>query len=103
VGFAIVHVIDHIVHLAEIDVHPIYGRRGIGSALVKTVIEWAKAKNLDSVCLTTFSHIPWNAPLYEKLGFRCLSLDALPAFLAKILTHEAEEGLKNRIAMGINI
>ena len=42
-GFALARLIDGEPHLEEIDVHPDHGRRGIGAALVRTVIEWARA------------------------------------------------------------
>ena len=48
---------------------------------------------LKSVTLTTFANIPWNAPYYERCGFRRLSADELTPGLLRIGREEAERGL----------
>jgi len=45
VGFAYACVIDRCLHLEEVDVLPAQGRRGIGSALIRTVCARARALN----------------------------------------------------------
>ena len=40
--------------------------------LVEQARKWASENALPAVTLTTFSHLPWNKPLYEHLGFRVL-------------------------------
>ena len=42
VGFAMANILDGHAHLEEMDVHPAHARRGLGSRLVSTVIEWAQ-------------------------------------------------------------
>jgi GNAT superfamily N-acetyltransferase len=69
VGFAVACEVDGNGHLAEIDVHPEHGRRGIGRALVEHVCLWARETGYSSLTLTTERDIPWNAPFYAKLGF----------------------------------
>lgn|GEM_PF-57515 len=69
VGFARVEVAGAGVHLAELDVHPTHGRRGIGTALVRTVEDWARSRGFARITLTTYRDIPWNAPFYASLGF----------------------------------
>jgi len=49
VGFALVEILDGAAHLEEIDVHPAHGRRGLGSALVRAVCEWARQSELSAV------------------------------------------------------
>jgi RimJ/RimL family protein N-acetyltransferase len=70
IGFAVAWVVDGEGHLDELAVVPAHGRRGVGRALVDEVIAWSAAQELPSVTLTTFRDVPWNAPYYEKLGFR---------------------------------
>src|SRR5712691_2087311 len=42
VGFALVEMLaDDLPHLEELDVDPSHGRRGLGTALVRAVCEWA--------------------------------------------------------------
>ena len=70
VGFALGWIVDGEGHLDELAVIPEYGRRGIGRALVDEVVAWTSAQGLPSITLTTFRDVPFNAPYYEKLGFR---------------------------------
>lgn len=69
VGFAILNKLDGHAHLAELAVHPDYGRRGIGSALLRRSRVWAEDQGYRSLTLTTFADIPWNAPFYAARGF----------------------------------
>lgn len=41
----------------------------MGRALVAAVIEQARVMQLNSVTLTTFRDLPWNAPFYQRMGF----------------------------------
>lgn len=43
--------------------------------------------------LTTFAHIPWDAPYYARLGFETISPDQLTPGLREIRRHEASAGL----------
>lgn len=70
VGFIRVVVTGPRAHLAELDVLPDYGRRGVGTALVRAVEDWAWANRLSEITLTTYRDLPWNAPFYARLGFR---------------------------------
>ena len=101
VGFAYAIVLDGLPHLQELSVNPHHGRRGIGTSLVHTVCEWANKTGARAVTLTTFRHVAWNAPFYERLGFRILSPEDLRPGLAADLRKEAQEGLDPamRVAM----
>jgi GNAT superfamily N-acetyltransferase len=103
VGFAMVLAKDKSAMLAELDVDPEHQRKGLGRNLVQTVINWAREKGYDHLTLTTFSNVPWNAPFYEKMGFRRLLRAELSVDLIAALAKEAELGLKNRIAMLIEL
>lgn len=69
VGFIRVVVTGPRVHLAELDVLPDHGRRGVGTALVRTVDDWACSEHFTEITLTTYRDLPWNAPFYAGIGF----------------------------------
>lgn len=101
-GFALAIVLgDGEAWLDEIDVHPSHGRRGIGRALVETVMAWARALPSPSLGLSTFRHVPWNAPFYAKLGFREIAPVNYSASIREIIADEASRGLPldERLAM----
>jgi GNAT superfamily N-acetyltransferase len=56
-------------HLEQLSVHPEHGRRGIGRALLRAGIEWARAHDYEELTLTTFRDVAWNGPFYASEGF----------------------------------
>ncbi|MGY2485958.1 GNAT family N-acetyltransferase [Cupriavidus sp. CP313] len=98
-GFALASRNREYAYLDEMDVHPDHGRRGIGRALVGAVQGWARAGGSHSLNLTTFAHLPWNAPFYASLGFRQLRDDELCPLLADALAAQRAAGLRQRVAM----
>lgn len=101
VGFALARPLDGELYLVELDVHPDHGRRGLGRALVEAVLARARTAGYPSVSLVTFRDLPWNAPFYERLGFRPLARDAVGPALRAVLEDEARRGLpsERRTAM----
>jgi GNAT superfamily N-acetyltransferase len=93
VGFAMATIVDDLAHLGELDVHPDHARRGLGTALVESVCEWAKNTGFTAITLSTFRDVPWNAPFYTKLGFRILMKDELTVGLCQLREIEARLGL----------
>jgi GNAT superfamily N-acetyltransferase len=89
------------VHVEQVSVDPEYGRRGIGSVLIEHVAGWARERGAPALTLTTYAEIAWNAPYYERLGFRRLADDELTPGLRRIRAAEAEHGLDRwpRLAM----
>jgi len=65
--------------IAEIDVLPAHGRRGIGAALLEHACTWAREAGYRRVDLGTLADVPWNAPFYAKHGFAIVDKNA-PAF-----------------------
>ncbi len=57
------------VGIAEIDVLPAFGRRGIGAALLEHACAWARAAGYRRMDLGTLADVPWNAPFYARHGF----------------------------------
>ena len=97
IGFALVEMLADAVHLEEVDVHPQYGRQGVGTALVQAVCAWARAHGIAAVTLTTFRRIPWNEPFYRKLGFRELKPAELSANFIRLIEEEESRGLSRAL------
>lgn len=57
------------VGVAEIDVLPAFGRRGIGAALLEHACAWARASGYRRIDLGTLADVAWNAPFYARHGF----------------------------------
>jgi GNAT superfamily N-acetyltransferase len=69
VGFARVDELDGLAHLDQLSVIPAMCGQGIGSALLRTAIDWATRRGYPAMTLTTFADVPWNAPVYLARGF----------------------------------
>jgi glutamate-1-semialdehyde 2,1-aminomutase len=100
VGFALVEPLGDGLHLEELDVLPEHGRKGIGRALLREVCRHAKAQSR-VLTLCTFRDVPWNAPLYERLGFQALGSEDVWPVLSERVAKEAAHGLAPhlRVAM----
>lgn len=93
VGYVVVDVVDGCAHVEQVSVDPGYQGRGLGRALLDEVTAWARQHGRPAVTLTTFSHIPWNRPLYEHLGFEVLAEGDLAPGLRAVRGSETEHGL----------
>jgi N-acetylglutamate synthase-like GNAT family acetyltransferase len=85
--------VDGAFHIEQVTVHPDADRRGMGWALIAYAAERARDEDLPALTLTTFTEVPWNAPYYERLGFRILTGPELPPGLRKIRATKVEHGL----------
>lgn len=105
IGYAMVYILDGLAHLDDLDVHPEHARQGIGSAILRAVIDWAGRQQYAAMTLVTFRHLVWNAPFYEKFGFSEIKEEALGADLRALLLDEVAAGLDghNRIAMQLSL
>lgn len=99
VGFLLAQVQVRALHIAEMDVHPAHGRRGLGAALLGMACAAAAGRGLQHVTLTTFAEVPWNGPFYERQGFQRVTHPEVFSHLSDALHHEAASGLTGRIAM----
>lgn len=99
VGFCLLETFEYCALLAEVDVLPRHERKGLGRRLVESALAKAQKEGFAAVYLTTFADIPWNAPLYARLGFTVVDKKTLPPPLPKILAAEARCGLRKRVAM----
>jgi GNAT superfamily N-acetyltransferase len=101
IGFAVASICGLRVHLDELDVLPGHGRKGIGSALIRAVEDYAINRGCDEITLTTFCDVPWNAPFYARVGFEAIPEHELGAELGQRLSDESSLGLERsrRVAM----
>ncbi|WP_248749282.1 GNAT family N-acetyltransferase [Pseudomonas sp. MWU15-20650] len=87
-GFLTAERVGDDLHLHELSVAlPLQGQ-GWGRKLVETAMAYARAHHLQAVTLTTFEHVPWNAPFYRRLGFEAYQ----DPRLAQILAREYAQG-----------
>ncbi|MGH3312188.1 MAG: GNAT family N-acetyltransferase [Streptomyces sp.] len=93
VAYVLVEAVDGNTHVEQISVHPDRARRGIGRALIEHVAARARAAGVPALTLATFTEVPWNAPYYERCGFRRLAPEELTPGLRKIRAEEALAGL----------
>ncbi|MBZ5642790.1 MAG: GNAT family N-acetyltransferase [Acidobacteriia bacterium] len=105
VGFALVQEIGGFAHLEELDVLPQHGRKGVGSALLNAVCAWAAQGGYPAVTLSTFRDIPWNAPFYQRRGFRVVPSSELSAGHVQLVASEQSRGLRAdlRVMMACSI
>jgi GNAT superfamily N-acetyltransferase len=98
-GFIVVRRDDDEAYIVELDVHPDHQRKALGRALIGKAVEWSISQKCSALTLTTFLSVPWNAPYYERLGFKRLEDDEISDALIKQLAHEKKRGLDDRVAM----
>jgi len=99
VGFLAAQIVEGCLHVAEMDVLPSHGRQGIGGRLLEHACDHAWRRKLTAATLTTFEHVPWNAPFYAKHGFVALSEPHGFDHLRRALANEHSLGLRSRVAM----
>jgi len=83
------------ISVAEIDVLPAHGRRGIGAALLEHACAWAQAAGYARVDLGTLADVPWNAPFYARHGFGVVDKGD-PAF-ARARDRDRENGFPDAL------
>jgi 4-diphosphocytidyl-2-C-methyl-D-erythritol kinase len=81
--------------IAELNVLPEHGRRGIGAALLETACGWARAAGYGRVDLGTVADVPWNAPFYARHGFALVHNDAPALALAR--RRDRENGFPDNV------
>lgn len=92
VGFIMTTPLPESLFIHELSVSQDWQNRGIGKLLIQKIKDEAKIHKFDVVTLTTFRHVPWNAPYYQRLGFSILSESEIPHSLQEILNNEVESG-----------
>lgn len=101
VGFAALDVVDGEPYLDQLAVRVAAMRQGIGGRLLACSADWAREAGGSSLWLTTYDHVPFNRPYYERHGYRVVPEGACGA---GILHHLDEQRLHlpapaHRVAM----
>lgn len=86
VGFAAFGFVDGQPFLDQLSVRRASMRRGIGGRLLALVQSWSAQQG--ELWLTTYRHVPWNRPWYERLGFNCHAEPACGPELRALLASE---------------
>ncbi len=85
--------VDGQLHVEQVSVHPRRARRSIGRSLLERAATHALGVGVSALTLTTFEHVPWNAPYYRRCGFRVLHEREWTQGLRAIREREAAHGL----------
>lgn len=93
VGYCLADLVGHNAHLEQISVLPQWQGRGVARQLLDVLRAWAASRGFTGITLTTFAHVPWNAPLYEHLGFRVLAEHEVGPELRALRDAESAHGL----------
>jgi GNAT superfamily N-acetyltransferase len=104
-GYVLVDDVDGNAHIEQVSVRPDQQGRGVGRALLDRVRAWAYATGRPALTLTTFTDVPWNAPLYRHLGFRDLAEDEIGPELRALRDDETTHGLDPtaRVCMRVDL
>ena len=93
VAYLMADPVDGCLQIEQVTVHPGSARRGLGRALLDYAASRAAADGLPALTLTTFAHVPWNAPYYARCGFRVLDDSEITQGLQAIRDREAAMGV----------
>ena len=91
---------DTAVYVAEVSTLPAYQGKGVGTALLGLVMDWARERAASTddrprVSLTTYREVSWNAPWYRKLGFKEVEPETIgPKHVQKVRYDREERNLE---------
>lgn len=85
VGLLVMGRVDGQAFLDQLSVRMADQGRGLGRRLLQQAIAWAGAEPL---WLTTYAHVPWNRPFYERHGFAVVPPSQCSPGLVTILDEE---------------
>ncbi|MNZ93110.1 Acetyltransferase (GNAT) family protein [compost metagenome] len=104
VGFVAGKIVNLWLHIAEIDVHPHWQRRGIGRLLMQSLLSTGQQRGLAGATLTTDNLAAFNARFYATLGFEPVEDHSCPPHLIIEKAEEVKHGLNpaRRVAMRLN-
>ena len=92
-GFAIAGQAAGQYWLRELAVDPVLGRRGIGTAILATVLENVRSTDHAAVFLSTFREVPFNRPFYERHGFAVVEPESAAPELRRQFFSEVPPGV----------
>jgi GNAT superfamily N-acetyltransferase len=69
IGFALMKLYGGTAWLDQLSVLDRWQGRGLGAALIDRTAAAARARGFDTLYLSTYRRVPWNAPFYARRGF----------------------------------
>ena len=93
IAYLVADPVDGNLHIEQVSVHAGWSHQGLGRALIEHAAGVAVAAGQPALTLTTFTEVPWNAPYYQRLGFRPLAESEVTPGLRGIRQTEAAHGL----------
>lgn len=93
VGWVYVGRLDGELCVGQVSVLRRYGQRGVGTALLRAVVDAAREAGEPSVVLNTEAHLPWSRPWYERLGFVVVPPEAWSPAMARVFEEQRAGGL----------
>lgn len=88
VGFAALDMLDGEPYLEQLSVREACMRRGLGSLLLGDAISTAASTGAAALWLTTYDHLSWNRPFYERHGFERVGEEKCGAAIRDELAHQ---------------
>jgi ribosomal protein S18 acetylase RimI-like enzyme len=92
-AYLVAGLVDGNLHVEQVSVHPASARRGVGRGMLEHAAGRAARRGQPALTLTTFTEVPWNAPYYERCGFRRLAEAEITPGLREVRRREAGQGL----------
>lgn len=71
-GFIALGRLDALAYIEQIAVRITHARRGVGTALLGLAWDTLVRRGEPELWLTTYGHLSWNRPFYERNGFVCM-------------------------------
>lgn len=84
-GFVMLGRLDGDAYIEQLSVRTSAMRRGIGTRLLHAAAALARAADERALLLTTYAHLPWNRPFYERSGYVVAADDACGPDVAREL------------------
>ena len=88
VGFAAAGVVDGEPYLDQLSVRTKFMQRGAGTALLNAVASAAADAGAPALWLTTYDHLSWNRPFYERNGFAVVPQRECGAEISAVISYE---------------
>src|SRR5262249_7388291 len=88
VGFAALGLLAGESYLGQLSVRVHAMRQGIGTALLIAMERMAAKARARSLWLTTYRHLPWNLPFYERAGFSIVPAEQWGAEMTQLVLFE---------------
>lgn len=102
-GFAMALPLRDIALLYEVNVATEEMHRSIGTALLEAVADRATEKGHKKLWVSTFGNIPWAMAFFMRSGFKQVPAKELPDTMRLYMREESRNGLKNRVALALDL